>query len=98
MPEFQHQEYPENVSKIALMHRFVLSPQPVRKIFAEIAPLPTSGTAENVKCEIVQRPVLPEPNTIWQAESMLALCNDLRRQNACHRFFEQVTQSGSSHL
>src|SRR5437870_4622757 len=57
VPEFEHQESPQDVAVVSLVDVFILRPQPFNNTFAEVASLLESRAAKDVQCEITQRPV-----------------------------------------
>ena len=92
MPEFEHQEYPKQVAVKPLVDRFVAGPQPLEQIFAKISALPAPAGAQHIECEVAQRAPFAHPNAVWKTESVFFLGDDFGRENASHRFLEQISE------
>src|SRR5215471_3496174 len=80
------------------MHGLILCPHPVKKLETEVPSLPASLRAKNIECKFSKWFGVCQPNTIWQAESMLSFRNDVSRQKVCHGLLEQVTETRSANF
>src|SRR5262245_623060 len=98
MPEFQHQQDPEDLAIVTAVHRLVLRPKPLQQIRAKVPTLAASWTSEHIESELTQSLRIGQPNTVRKTETMFGFLDDFLRKEVTHCLLEKIPQLCALHF
>src|SRR5262245_51178419 len=98
VPEFEHQEYPENLAIVAAMDSLVLRPYPLEQVLTEVSALPALRASQDIERKIAKLSGVGQPDGIGKTKPVLGFFDDLLWEQVSHCLFKEVPQPGPSNL